>query len=63
MIYLSKACKVTHFLLNHFAAHGSPQVGHNGAPFMGYGTRQVLQEMLVPFKAVVDLGGVKGVMM
>jgi hypothetical protein len=30
---------------------------------MGYGVRQVLQEMLVPFKAAVDLGGVKGVMM
>jgi hypothetical protein len=30
---------------------------------MGYGVRQVLQEMLVPFKAVVDLGGAKGVMM
>lgn len=30
---------------------------------MGYGTREVLQEMLVPFKAAVQLGGVKGVMM
>jgi len=30
---------------------------------MGYGIRQVLQELLVPFKAAVDLGGVKGVMM
>lgn len=30
---------------------------------MGRGVRQVLAEMLVPFKAVVDLGGVKGVMM
>ena len=30
---------------------------------MGHGNRQVLQEMLVPFKAAVDLGGVKGVMM
>lgn len=29
---------------------------------MGYGTRQVLQEMLVPFKAAVELGGIKGVM-
>lgn len=47
----------------HFAAHGSPQAGHNAAPFMGYGVRQVVQEMLVPFKAAVDLGGVKGVMM
>lgn len=49
--------------VQHFAAHGSPQAGHNAAPFMGYGVRQVLQEMLVPFKAAVDLGGVKGVMM
>ncbi|KAJ5382055.1 beta-glucosidase [Penicillium cataractarum] len=55
--------KITHVLLKHFAAHGSPQGGHNGAPFMGFGTRQVLQEMLVPFKAAVELGGVKGVMM
>lgn len=47
----------------HFAAHGSPQAGHNAAPFMGYGVRQVVQEMLVPFKAAVELGGVKGVMM
>lgn len=30
---------------------------------MGRGIRQVLSEMLVPFKAVVQLGGVKGVMM
>lgn len=30
---------------------------------MGYGVREVLQELLVPFKAAVDLGGVKGVMM
>ncbi|CAI7595353.1 unnamed protein product [Penicillium manginii] len=50
-------------VMKHFAAHGSPQGGHNAAPFMGYGTRQVLQEMLVPFKAAVQLGGVKGVMM
>ena len=47
----------------HFAAHGSPRAGHNAAPFMGRGVRQVLAEMLVPFKAAVDLGGVKGVMM
>ncbi|KAJ5641997.1 beta-glucosidase [Penicillium lividum] len=50
-------------VMKHFAAHGSPQGGHNAAPFMGYGTREILQEMLVPFKAAVDLGGVKGVMM
>ncbi|KAJ5272333.1 beta-glucosidase [Penicillium angulare] len=50
-------------VMKHFAAHGSPQGGHNAAPFMGYGTREVLQEMLVPFKAAVDMGGVRGVMM
>ncbi|KAJ5737858.1 beta-glucosidase [Penicillium malachiteum] len=50
-------------IMKHFAAHGSPQAGHNAAPFMGYGTREVLQEMLMPFKAAVDLGGVRGVMM
>ncbi|OQE23653.1 hypothetical protein PENSTE_c008G07139 [Penicillium steckii] len=50
-------------VMKHFAAHGSPQGGHNAAPFMGYGIRQILQELLVPFKAAVDLGGVKGVMM
>ena len=30
---------------------------------MGHGNRQVLQQLLVPFKAAVDLGGVRGVMM
>jgi hypothetical protein len=30
---------------------------------MGYGRRQVLSEMLVPFKAAVQLGGARGVMM
>lgn len=30
---------------------------------MGYGTREVHQEMLVPFKAAVELGGVRGTMM
>ncbi|KAI9659117.1 MAG: hypothetical protein M1821_002077 [Bathelium mastoideum] len=50
-------------VMKHFAAHGSPRAGHNAAPFMGRGVRQVLAEMLVPFKAVVDLGGAKGVMM
>ncbi|KAF8592307.1 glycoside hydrolase family 3 protein [Ramaria rubella] len=47
----------------HFAAHGSPQAGINAAPYMGYGRRQVLSEMLVPFKAAVQLGGARGVMM
>jgi beta-glucosidase-like glycosyl hydrolase len=59
----TRDCKLIFLVIQHFAAHGSPQGGHNAAPFMGYGTRQVLQEMLVPFKAAVDLGGVKGVMM
>lgn len=50
-------------VMKHFAAHGSPQGGENAAPFMGHGNRQVLEEMFIPFRAVVDLGGVKGVMM
>ena len=30
---------------------------------MGHGNRQLFQELLVPFKAAVQLGGVRGVMM
>ncbi|KAI1490159.1 glycoside hydrolase family 3 protein [Biscogniauxia mediterranea] len=50
-------------VMKHFAAHGAPQCGHNAAPFMGHGNRQVMQDLLTPFKAAVELGGVKGVMM
>ncbi|KAE8443991.1 hypothetical protein EG329_001120 [Mollisiaceae sp. DMI_Dod_QoI] len=50
-------------VVKHFAAHGSGQGGINGAPSMLLGTRQVWQSMLRPFKAVIDLGGAKGVMM
>ncbi|KAJ7476840.1 glycoside hydrolase family 3 protein [Mycena galericulata] len=50
-------------VVKHFAAHGSARGGLNAAPFMGRGSREVLMEMLVPFKAVIDLGGAKGVMM
>ncbi|CAJ2506689.1 Uu.00g078750.m01.CDS01 [Anthostomella pinea] len=50
-------------VMKHFAAHGAPQSGHNAAPFMGHGNRQVLQDLLTSFKAAVQLGGVKGVMM
>ena len=50
-------------VMKHFAAHGAPQGGINGAPYMGHGNREVLEEHLVPFKAAVDLGGVGGVMM
>lgn len=46
-----------------FAAHGSGQGGINGAPSMVLGTRQVMKDMLRPFKAVMDLGGARGVMM
>jgi hypothetical protein len=46
-----------------FAAHGSAQAGINGAPSMILGKRQVMQQMLRPFKAVMDLGGARGVMM
>uniref|UniRef100_A0A2D3UNX0 xylan 1,4-beta-xylosidase n=1 Tax=Ramularia collo-cygni TaxID=112498 RepID=A0A2D3UNX0_9PEZI len=50
-------------VMKHFAAHGAPQSGLNGAPFMGHGNREVLQNLLIPFKAAVDLAGVRGVMM
>lgn len=50
-------------VMKHFAAHGAPQGGSNGAPFMGHGNREVLEEHLLPFKSVVDQGGVRGVMM
>ncbi|KAF8917429.1 glycoside hydrolase family 3 protein [Mucidula mucida] len=50
-------------VMKHFAAHGSPHGGINAGSFMGHGTRQVLMEMLTPFKAVYELGGARGVMM
>ncbi|PSN70307.1 glycoside hydrolase family 3 protein [Corynespora cassiicola Philippines] len=50
-------------VMKHFAAHGAPQGGSNGAPFMGHGNREALEEHLLPFKTAFDLGGVKGVMM
>ncbi|KAF7317554.1 Glycoside hydrolase family 3 protein [Mycena kentingensis (nom. inval.)] len=50
-------------VMKHFAAYGSPKSGMNGAPSMIRGLREVMQEMLVPFKAVVDLGFARGVMM
>ncbi|KAK6069117.1 glycosyl hydrolase family 3 N terminal domain-containing protein [Seiridium cupressi] len=50
-------------IMKHFAAHGSPQSGHNAAPFMGHGNRQIMQDLMVPFKAAIDLGGVRGIMM
>ncbi|KAK0440864.1 glycoside hydrolase family 3 protein [Desarmillaria tabescens] len=50
-------------VVKHFAAHGSPHGGINAASFMGHGMRQVMMEMLVPFKAGLDLGGARGVMM
>lgn len=50
-------------VMKHFAAHGSPQGGINGAPSMILGSRQVIMNMLRPFKAVVDLGGVRGTLM
>ncbi|KAI0455600.1 glycoside hydrolase family 3 protein [Xylaria acuta] len=50
-------------VLKHFAAHGSPQEGHNAAPFVGHGNRQVLQDLLTPFKTAIQLGGARGVMM
>lgn len=50
-------------VMKHFAAHGAPQSGLNAAPWMGHGNREVLENLLVPFKAAFDLGGVRGVMM
>ncbi|TFY75437.1 hypothetical protein EWM64_g8574, partial [Hericium alpestre] len=50
-------------IMKHFAGHGSPQGGLNAAPYTGFGWRQIQSEMLVPFKAVVELGGARGVMM
>ncbi|KAJ4293538.1 hypothetical protein N0V90_008821 [Kalmusia sp. IMI 367209] len=50
-------------VMKHFAAHGSPQGGSNGSPFMGHGNREALEEHMLPFKSVVDKGGVRGVMM
>ncbi|EME78196.1 glycoside hydrolase family 3 protein [Pseudocercospora fijiensis CIRAD86] len=50
-------------VMKHFAAHGASQGGLNGAPWMGHGNREVLQNLLTPFKAAIDLGGVGGVMM
>ncbi|KAI0314760.1 glycoside hydrolase family 3 protein [Amylostereum chailletii] len=49
-------------IMKHFAAHGSPSGGINAGPYTGFGPRQVMSEMLVPFKAVVqayhDIDGV-----
>ncbi|KAF2184756.1 glycoside hydrolase family 3 protein [Zopfia rhizophila CBS 207.26] len=50
-------------VMKHFAAHGSPQGGSNGAPYMGHGNREAIEEHLLPFKSAFDLGGVGGVMM
>ncbi|KAI1370340.1 glycoside hydrolase family 3 protein [Hypoxylon crocopeplum] len=50
-------------VVKHFAAHGAPQSGHNTAPFMGHGNRQVMQDLLMPFKAAIQLGGVRGALM
>ncbi|KAH8926958.1 glycoside hydrolase family 3 protein [Atractiella rhizophila] len=50
-------------VMKHFAAHGSGRGGINSGSFLGRGTRQVIFEMLTPFKAVFDKGGVRGVMM
>ncbi|UKZ67853.1 uncharacterized protein TrAtP1_009011 [Trichoderma atroviride] len=50
-------------IMKHFAAHGSSQGGRNTAPFTGLGTRQIMQDLLIPFKANYELGGARGVMM
>ncbi|ORY71448.1 glycoside hydrolase family 3 protein [Pseudomassariella vexata] len=50
-------------VIKHFAAHGSPQAGHNAAPFIGQGTRQMLQDLVLPFKSAIQLGYARGIMM
>ncbi|PTB43898.1 glycoside hydrolase family 3 protein [Trichoderma asperellum CBS 433.97] len=50
-------------IMKHFAAHGAAQAGHNTAPFTGLGTRQIMQDLFIPFKANFDKGGARGVMM
>ncbi|KAJ4861462.1 fibronectin type III-like domain-containing protein [Trichoderma breve] len=50
-------------IMKHFAAHGAAQAGHNTAPFTGLGTRQIMEDLLVPFKANYELGGARGAMM
>ncbi|EPE08508.1 glycoside hydrolase family 3 protein [Ophiostoma piceae UAMH 11346] len=50
-------------VMKHFAAHGAPESGRNTAPFMGHGMREIIQDIMLPFKAVVELGFVRGVMM
>ncbi|KKY13783.1 putative glycoside hydrolase family 3 protein [Diplodia seriata] len=50
-------------VMKHFAAYGAPEGGLNAAPWMGHGNREIRQELLMPFKAAVELGGVRGVMM
>ncbi|KAF2137510.1 glycoside hydrolase family 3 protein [Aplosporella prunicola CBS 121167] len=50
-------------VIKHFAAYGAPQSGRNAAPWMGRGNREIQQELLVPFKAVIDNGGARGIMM
>ncbi|RFU81651.1 glycoside hydrolase family 3 [Trichoderma arundinaceum] len=50
-------------IMKHFAAHGAAQAGHNTAPFTGHGTRQIMEDLLIPFKANYELGGARGVMM
>lgn len=50
-------------VMKHFAAHGAPESGRNTAPFMGHGMREIIHDIMMPFKAVVELGFVRGVMM
>ncbi|CAK7234751.1 hypothetical protein SBRCBS47491_009055 [Sporothrix bragantina] len=50
-------------VMKHFAAHGSPASGRNTAPFHGLGKREIIQELMMPFQAAIELGSVRGVMM
>ncbi|CAI6089382.1 unnamed protein product [Clonostachys chloroleuca] len=51
-------------VIKHFAGHGAPSGGLHSNAWMGRGRRELLSEILIPFKATIEqAGGVKGVMM
>jgi beta-glucosidase-like glycosyl hydrolase len=55
---------LTNFPLKHFAAHGAPLGGLHCNAWLGRGRRELLSEILPPFKAAIELGGgTRGVMM
>ncbi|KAH8430722.1 uncharacterized protein LDX57_008384 [Aspergillus melleus] len=52
-------------VIKHFAGHGAPQGGLHSNAWSGRGRRELLTEVLPPFKAAIEQGegGVRGVMM